>query len=253
MRSVCFVRFGVGRDIKCYTLDIMSETPTKTPTVAYLRVSTEKQADLGVSLDAQQAKVTQYAALYDLELVAIEIDAGESAKSLDRPALARALGMLEDGRAKALLVVKLDRLTRSVRDLCDLVDTYFRNGQCDLLSVGERVDTRSAAGRMLLNMLTVIGQWEREAIGERTAAAMQHKAKAGEYTGGRARFGFKVSNDGVALVPDEAEQTAIAEARALRARGLSLRAVAKELEAKGFRARSGRTLDSKQIARMVAA
>jgi DNA invertase Pin-like site-specific DNA recombinase len=77
------------------------------------------------------------------------------------------------------LVVKLDRLTRSVRDLCDLVDGYFRDGKHALLSVGEQVDTRSAAGRMVLNMLTVIGQWEREAIGERTSAAMQHKASQG--------------------------------------------------------------------------
>ena len=130
----------------------------RTRTVAYLRVSTDKQADRGVSLDAQRAKVEGYAALFDLDLVAIEVDAGESAKSLARPALGRALAMLRTGKAEALLVVKLDRLTRSVRDLCDLVDDYFREGKCALLSVGEQVDTRSAAGRMVLNMLTVLGQ-----------------------------------------------------------------------------------------------
>lgn len=222
-------------------------------TVAYLRVSTDKQADHGISLEAQEAKVRAYAELFGLELVAVEVDAGESAKSLQRPALARALEMLKSGTAKALLVVKLDRLTRSVRDLCDLVDDYFRDGKFALMSVGEQVDTRSAAGRMVLNMLTVIGQWEREAIGERTSAVMQHKALAGEYTGGRARFGYKVGSDGVALESVSDEQAAISEAKQLRASGLSLRAVARELDSKGIRARNGRSFAATQVARMVAA
>ncbi len=227
----------------------MSETRTRT--VAYLRVSTDKQADRGVSLEAQRAKVEAYAALFDLELVAIEVDAGESAKSLARPALDRALAMLRSGKADALLVVKLDRLTRSVRDLCDLVDRYFRDGKRALLSVGEQVDTRSAAGRMVLNMLTVIGQWEREAIGERTAAAMQHKASQGEYIGGAAPYGYVLAADGVTLVEVESEQAAIAEARALRATGLSLRKVGEELDRQGLRARNGRPFAPVQILRMV--
>jgi len=96
---------------------LMGMSEARTRTVAYLRVSTDKQADRGVSLEAQRAKVESYAALFDLELVAIEVDAGVSAKSLARPALDRALAMLRAGKADALLVVKLDRLTRSVRDL----------------------------------------------------------------------------------------------------------------------------------------
>ena len=82
-----------------------------------LRVSTDKQADRGVSLDAQRAKLKAYAELYELELVEIIVDAGQSAKSLDRPGLQRALAMLKEGEAEALLVVKLDRVTRSVVDL----------------------------------------------------------------------------------------------------------------------------------------
>src|SRR5579872_5990046 len=101
--------------------------PTKT--IAYLRVSTEKQADRGVSLDAQRVKAAAYAELYDLELVETIVDAGESAKSLDRPGLQRALAMLKGGAADALLVVKLDRLTRSVADIGTLVETYFAPGK----------------------------------------------------------------------------------------------------------------------------
>ena len=124
-----------------------------TRTIAYVRVSTDKQADRGVSLDAQQAKAKAYAELYDLDIVEVVIDAGVSAKTLDRPGLERALGMLKAGKADALLVVKLDRLTRSVRDLGHLLERYFAPGKAALLSVGEQIDTRSAGGRLVLNVL----------------------------------------------------------------------------------------------------
>jgi site-specific DNA recombinase len=224
--------------------------PTKT--IAYLRVSTEKQADRGVSLDAQRAKVLAYAGLYDLELLEVIVDAGESAKSLDRPGLQRALGMLKAGAAEALLVVKLDRLTRSVVDLGSLVERYFAPGKAALLSVGEQIDTRSAAGRLVLNVLASVSQWEREAIGERTATVMQHKARQGEYTGGQAPFGRRVGADGAKLEPHPQEEQARAVARQLRSRGLSLRAVAAELERRGVRSRTGRGFAPVQVARMVA-
>lgn len=221
-----------------------------TRTIAYLRVSTDKQADKGVSLDAQRAKVAAYAELYDLEIVEVIVDAGVSAKTLDRPGLGRALAMLKSGKAEALLVVKLDRLTRSVRDLGALVETYFASGKAALLSVGEQIDTRSAAGRLVLNVLGSVSQWEREAIGERTSAAMQHMQSAGEYIGGEAPYGYAVVEG--ALVAVDAEQAVIVEARRLRAAGLSLRAVAAELDRAGLRARTGRTFAATQIARMVA-
>jgi hypothetical protein len=120
-------------------------TPTqKTRTVAYLRVSTEKQADHGISLEAQRAKVIAYAALYDLELIDVIVDAGLSASTLERDGLNRALAMLRAGKSDALLVVKLDRLTRSVRDLGILVERYFASGKWALLSVGEQLCSTSS-------------------------------------------------------------------------------------------------------------
>jgi site-specific DNA recombinase len=226
---------------------------TATRTVAYVRVSTDKQADKGVSLEAQRAKVEAYASLYDLDVVDVVVDAGVSAKTLDRPGLNRALAMLKSGQADALLVVKLDRLTRSVVDLGSLVDRYFAAGKWALLSVGEQIDTRSAAGRLVLNVLASVSQWEREAIGERTAAAMQHKAAQGEFTGGRAPYGYAVADDGVRLVEAPAEQEVLAEARTLRAAGLTLRAVAMELDRLGMHTRNGKAFAAVQVARMVAA
>jgi site-specific DNA recombinase len=78
-------------------------TPATTKAVGYIRVSTDKQAEHGISLDAQQAKLEAYAALYDVALVEVIVDAGVSAKTLERPGLQRALGMLRKGQANALL------------------------------------------------------------------------------------------------------------------------------------------------------
>lgn len=224
----------------------------RTRTIVYARVSTDKQADKGVSLDAQRAKAAAYAELYDLDVVEVIVDAGVSAKTLDRPGLTRALDMLRKGAADALPVVKLDRLTRSVRDLGDLVAGPFAPGKAALLSVGEQVDTRTASGRMVLNIMATISQWERETIGERTATAMQYRRASGEYTGGVPPYGFRVADDGVHLVAVDAEQAVLAVARELRVAGLSLRAVARGLDARGLRSRVGRPFSAAQVQGMVA-
>lgn len=221
-----------------------------TRAVAYLRVSTDKQADHGVSLEAQADKVRAYAKLYDLELVATIEDPGASAKTLDRPGLTRALDMLKRGEADALLVAKLDRLTRSVVDLGTLVAGPFAPGRAALLSVSEQIDTRSAGGRLVLNVLASVSQWEREAIGERTSAALRFKASQGEFTGGQAPFGFHLGDDGQ-LVLDDAEQATLSAARELRGAGLSLRAIAHELAVLGYQSRTGRPWASEQVRRML--
>src|SRR4051812_14622609 len=205
----------------------------RTRAIGYVRVSLEKQANEGHSLAAQERKLREYASLYDLELVEIVVDAGASAKSLDRPGLTRALEQLRAGAADALLVVKLDRLTRSVRDLGDLVEGYFgADRPFALLSVADQIDTRSAAGRLVLNVLASVSQWEREAIGERPSVVMQDLRSKGRYTGGDAPYGY-ARGEGGRLDPVQSEQAAVALARDSRARGLTLRAVAADLDAAG--------------------
>jgi site-specific DNA recombinase len=198
----------------------------RTRVVGYARVSTDRQADKGVSLESQREKIAAYAALYDLELVDIVVESA-SAKSLDREGLQLALSSLREGRADALLVVKLDRLTRSVRDLGSLVEGYFIGGKSDLLSVTDHIDTRTASGRMVLNVLVTMFQWERESACERTRDALQLKKKRGDRLG-RPRFGWYVvsrtdPNNADAsikvLVENPEEQAVITKARALRAEG----------------------------------
>ena len=227
------------------------ETRTLTRTVAYIRVSTAKQADHGVSLDAQRAKVEAYAHLYDLDLVDLVIDAGISAKTLDRPGLTRALAMLEQGEVEAILVVKLDRLTRSVRDLGHLLDAYFASGRWALLSVSENIDTRSAAGRLVLNVLTSVAQWEREATGERTRVALALKRQRREYTGGRVPYGWTLGADGVHLAPYPPEQAVMAEAHRASSEGMSIREVTLHLDRLGHRSRQGRPFSVSAVHRLV--
>ncbi len=117
-----------------------------TKVVGYIRVSTTQQADEGVSLDAQRARLEAYAIAMNLEIVAIEVDAGVSAKNMDRPGLKKALEALDNGTAAGLLIFKLERLTRNVYDLGTLLDRYF-SSKFALLSVCDSIDTRSATGR----------------------------------------------------------------------------------------------------------
>jgi hypothetical protein len=112
--------------------------------IGYARVSTEKQADFGVSLEAQAAKVRAMAVVQGAELVDVLVDAGESAKSLNRPAMARLLALVDSGAVDTVIIAKLDRLTRSVADLAELLKRFERRG-VSLVSVADSLDTRSAA------------------------------------------------------------------------------------------------------------
>jgi DNA invertase Pin-like site-specific DNA recombinase len=219
---------------------------------AYIRVSTDKQAADGVSLDMQAAKVRMYAELYGIELVELIVDEGASAKTLQREGLTRALSLLDSGEADGLIVYKLDRLTRSVRDLGELIDCYFGpKGSAALVSVEEQVDTSTATGRMILNVLMSVSQWERETIGERTSAALRHKAKQGEYTGGpNVPYGYRVAADGVRLEGHDGEQMVIAAIREYRAAGLSLRKIGAKLLDHGFRPRKGAKFSPNTINRI---
>jgi DNA invertase Pin-like site-specific DNA recombinase len=203
--------------------------------ICYVRVSTTDQAETGISLDAQRAKLLAYCALYDLEVVEVIDDAGESAKSLQRPGLQRALAMLRAGQADGIVVVKLDRLTRSVADWQTLIDCYFgeRAGR-QLFSVSDSIDTRTAAGRLVLNVLMSVAAWERETTGERTREALRFKIRNGERVG-KIRFGFDLAADGRTLVENADEQAAIELMQQLRANGATLQRIAAELNARGIK------------------
>ena len=214
--------------------------------IGYVRVSREEQAE-GDSPAVQEDRLRRYAALYNLELVAVLTDPGESGKSLDRPGLKAALQALDAGRGRGLLVAKLDRLTRSVRDLGEVLETHFgERGGCRLISVNEQIDTRTANGRMMLNILTSVAQWERETIVERTREALAFKRRQGQRTGG-VPYGFDLDPRGprnkkgraVGLRARAEEQGGLDALVGLAAAGLSLRAIAARLDAGGYPTKRG--------------
>src|SRR5580692_10550692 len=204
-------------------------------TVGYVRVSTDKQAERGISLEAQEAKIRAMATVQGAELIDVIVDGGESAKSLNRPGLQRLMGLVNGGKVQAVIVAKLDRLTRSVKDLCGLLE-LFEKRKVALISVAEALDTGSAAGRLVITIMGAVSQWEREAIGERTRDALRHKRGNGERVGNIA-FGYRLAADGLHLEPDPREQKALAAIRKLRASGHSLRAIAGALNQSGQRTR----------------
>ena len=217
--------------------------------IGYIRVSTEGQAQDGVSLDAQRAKIEAWCELNDYTLDAVHVDAGISGKSADnRPGLQAALADCRKG--SALVVYSLSRLARSTKDTISISDRLAKTG-ADLVSLSENIDTTTAAGKMVFRMLAVLAEFERDQISERTATAMQYKKTQGERVGA-IPYGYDLGADDVALVANPAEQEVIRQARELHEGGLSLRKIAAELDRRGLYARNGQTFQATQVQRMVA-
>src|SRR5438067_1291937 len=217
--------------------------------IGYVRVSTDKQADHGVSLEAQEAKIRAMAVVQGSEMIELIVDGGESAKNLNRPGMERLLALVNEGKVQTVSIAKLDRLTRSVKDLAELLERFQRRG-VSLVSVAESLDTGSAAGRLAINIMTAVSQWEREAIGERTRDAMRHKKSNGQRVGNIA-YGYRLSASGNLLEIDPHEQVVLSTIRELRARRCTLRGIAAELNARGLRTRRASAWRLDHVARIV--
>ena len=197
----------------------------KVKAIGYTRVSTEEQAKEGVSLASQEDKIKSYASLHDIELLEIISDKGASGKSLDREGMNRLLELVESNEINAVIVYKLDRLSRKTKDFLSLID-MFENKDIAFHSIEEKVDTKSANGMFFLTIMSAISQWERGIIIERTKEALNHKKNNGEWCG-RIPFGFKIENNH--LVDNPEEIRLIQKAKKLRRNGKSYRDISKSL------------------------
>jgi len=219
--------------------------------IGYVRVSTNQQTDHGVSLEAQEAKIRAMATVQGADIVELIVDGGESAKNLNRPGMERLLSMVTDGKVDTVIIAKLDRLTRSVKDLAELLERFQRRG-VSLVSVAESLDTGSAAGRLVINIMTAVSQWEREAIGERTRDAMRHKRSNGERVGNIA-YGYRLAETGQRLEPDPSEAAIVARIHELRHRHRTLREIAATLNGHGWHTRRGSAWRHEHVARILKA
>jgi len=146
--------------------------------IGYVRVLTEEQATSGAGLEAQRAAIAREARRRGWELVETIEDRGYSAKDLRRPGVQEALRALEAGDAKALVVAKLDRLSRSMLDFASLMATAQKQHWA-LVALDVAVDTSTPAGEMLVNVLATFSQFERRLIGQRTKEALAAKKAQG--------------------------------------------------------------------------
>lgn len=184
--------------------------------IGYVRVSTDEQADSGVGLLAQRAAITEECRRRGWSLVAVHSDTASARSLASRPGLATALGDIDRGVAKALVVARIDRLSRSLLDFSALMERSRKRGWA-LVALDLGVDTTTPAGEMMANVLAVFAQFERRLIGQRTREALAVKRSQGTHLGRRS------------TLPALTRRRVVA----LRARGTSYARIADRLNSDG--------------------
>lgn len=144
----------------------------------YIRVSTEEQAKFGYSINAQKEKLTNYALIKEWQIYDIYIDEGLSGKDLNRPMIIKLLKDIKENKVNNVLVFKIDRLTRSTKDLITLIE-FFQKKHCEFNSLTESIDTSSPTGRMFIKIIGLFAEFERETIAERIKLGLERKVKEG--------------------------------------------------------------------------
>ncbi|MBV8610028.1 MAG: recombinase family protein [Singulisphaera sp.] len=207
------------------------------PAFGYTRVSSEGQAAEGVSLDAQAARIAAWCAANDADLIDTFVDSGISGGRADnRPGLRRALDAACRARGNVLVVSSLSRMARSTKDTISISERMHKSG-ANLVSLSEKIDTTSAAGKMVFRLLAVLAEFERDLASERTRLAAAYKRSRGEAW---ATPPFGQAKDAAGrLVDDPAERRVVDEVIKLRSDGMSIRAIVAIMNARGVPTRHG--------------
>lgn len=213
--------------------------------IGYIRVSTQKQAEEGVSLDAQRAKIEAWCLANDYELAGIHCDEGISGTKSDRDGLLAA--MAEAGKGAALIVYSLSRLTRSTKDLISFAEQLEQQG-ADLISLSEKIDTTTAAGKMVFRMLGVLNEFERDQVSERTKAALAHKRESNQVYN-HTPYGF--TRNGETLQKNDKEAAVVAHAVKLHKSGKTMRDIARHLNERGIPTKLGKQWQPMQVSRLI--
>lgn len=197
--------------------------------IGYVRVSTDKQAEDGVSLAAQIQKIEAWANLNDYTLIEIFRDEGISGATLDkREGINTALNKLKKGMA--FVCYSLSRISRDTIDTIQISRRIEKLG-ADLVSLSEKIDTTGASGKMVFNMLAVLNQFERDQIAERTKFAMQYKkSKAQVYS--PTPYGYDRQGDVLVINPSEVQ--VILRIHRLVREKVGLNEIARQLNADGI-------------------
>ena len=191
----------------------------------YPRVSTEDQSRFGHSLDEQEYKLKQLCEFKDYEIYKVYREEGVSAKNMERPKFKEMINDVKNGHINKIIVYKLDRLTRSIKDLesiCHLLEEY----DCALECVVEEINTDTANGKFFIRMLTILAQLEIERTSERTKFGMIGAAKKGHLSG-KCPLGFTKIKDDKKLVINDVQAEVIRRIFRLYLDGMSVCSICK--------------------------
>ena len=207
---------------------------SKKQAIGYVRVSTQKQATDGLSIEAQIDKIRAWAILNDYELVHTFVDEGISGKNvINRPQLNEALSLLKKGMA--FVFYSLSRVSRNVIDTITIGDKISKSG-ADMVSLSEKIDTTGASGRMIFNLLAVLNQFERDQVSERTKMVigyLRENNKVYSHT----PFGFdRVQNN---LILNQSEIAIVLKMHDYRRLGYGYRRIATTLNNNGIQSKHG--------------
>lgn len=193
----------------------------------YVRVSTDRQAEEGYSIEVQSERLSAYAKTFDGQVqTELYVDDGFSGASLERPAMQRLIADVKSGAVTHVCVYKLDRLSRSQKDTLFLIEDVFLPNNIAFISIQESFNTATAFGRAVVGILSVFAQLERENIYERTRSGMQKRVEAGYWPGGGGTpFGYDYDRQKGILVPNADAQT-VRQVYDLYLKGYSLQSIA---------------------------
>lgn len=199
----------------------------------YIRVSTDEQVTEGFSIQAQRNKLEAYCVSQGWDIIGFYVDEGISAKDTERPELKRMIKHIEQGVIECVLVYRLDRLTRSVLDLYNLLELFKKNN-CMFKSATEVYDTTTAMGRMFITLVAALAQWERENLAERVRMGLQEKARQGKWAMSTAPFGYELDSENDTLKIKESEARIVRKLYEMYLNGISARKIAVEFNKKKF-------------------
>jgi site-specific DNA recombinase len=169
----------------------------------YIRVSTDEQAEHGVSLPSQKSRIIAYCQSQGWSLHDLYVDDGYSGKNLTRPAMSKLIDDAKEHKIDAVIVIKLDRLSRRQKDVLYLLEDVFEPNQVGFKSVSEPFDTTTPFGKAAIGMMAVFAQLERETIVERVRDGKKEAAKQGRFMGGPIALGYQFNKDTHKLEIDE--------------------------------------------------
>lgn len=215
---------------------------------AYVRVSTEEQAEKGNSIFEQQERLGAYCRAMGWPEPIFYIDDGYSAKNLKRPAVARLLQDIENRNISIIIATKLDRVCRNLLDLLNVVEIFEKN-ECRFVSASESFDTSTAAGRMTLHLLGMFAEFERERISERVKDNMLSLARNTDKALSIPCFGYDIVDGRYAINLAEAEHVRFAFDLAEKGKGS--RTIAKLLNDAGVKTKRGKAWDQVNVKRLM--